>query len=116
LGQQPIRQIHFREIMMKTAFAVLLLASFGLSGAALAETGAAGVPACDPSATTGQASDDCMALRVAFMESVSACMTQRKAAADRALGSTLSNGPHTNRARYLLCSAEVRDGMGIAAK
>jgi hypothetical protein len=102
--------------MMKTVFAAILLASFGLTGAALAETGAAAVPACDPSATTGQASDDCMALRVAFMERVSACMTQRREAADDALGSTLSNGPHTNRARYLICSAEVRDGMGIAAK
>ena len=101
---------------MKTVFAAILLASFGLSGAALAETGAAGVPACDLSATTGQASDDCMALRAAYMESVSACMIQRKTEADRALGSTHSNGPHTNRARYLICTAEVQDGMGIAAK
>ncbi len=101
---------------MKTPFALILLASLGLGGAALAETGNAEALACDPSATSGQASDDCIALRAAYMESVSACMTKRKAAADQALGSTRANGPHTNRARYLICSAEVRDGMGIAAK
>jgi len=98
---------------MKTAFASILLACCCLSAPALAETSHSDF-ACE--AATGQARDDCNALRVAYLDRVSACMAQRKEMADLAVGSSHENGPHTNRARHLLCTAEVQAGMGIASK
>lgn len=95
---------------MKTVFALALLSWCGLSGGALAQTGTAEGPDCD------LAADDCKALRTAYFDQVSNCMSERQKIADRTLGSTRSNGPHTSRARYLLCTAEVRSTMGFAAK
>lgn len=99
-----------------STFAILLLAFVGLSDAARAETGTVTWRACDPAAASGQAGETCLALRAAYLARVNECKAARKAAADRAAGSTRANGPHPSRARHLLCSAEVRDGMGLAAK
>jgi hypothetical protein len=102
--------------MMKAAFTPVLLAFCCLSAPAVAQTGHADWLACDKAVASGQASDDCAALHAAYIDRVSACMTQRKALADRTAGSTLANGSHTSRARHLLCEAEVMDGLGIASR
>jgi hypothetical protein len=102
--------MHFRETMMKTSFALALLACCGLSSGALAQTGTAEWLDCD------LATDDCKALRAAYLDQVSSCMSERQKIADRTLGSTRSNGPQTTRARHILCTDEVRATMGIAAK
>jgi hypothetical protein len=101
------------EKMMKAAFATILLACASLTGAASADTGAATGQDCPLSGPIAAAGEACQTLRAAYTAKVSDCLAERHAAAASRTDGILSQGSHTSRASYLICTRAARKTLGL---
>jgi hypothetical protein len=97
---------------MKAAFALVLF----LSGAALADTTPTEGTDCPLMGSTADTTADCQALRAEFRTRLTDCLAERKIEAERRAESKGRDNAHSSRARYLICAAETRRSLGLAAK
>lgn len=98
---------------MKAAFASILFACAGLTGAAAAETGEAARQDCPLSGPIAAAGEACLTLRAAYTAAVSDCLAERHAAAASRTDGILSQGSHTSRASYLICTRAAQTKLGL---
>lgn len=100
---------------MKRLFQIAFASAALLASPTLADTDPQAIPEDCPliGAQTGL-TEACATLRVTFRSGLSDCMDDLDAKARARITDGTANGPHTNRARMLICEREVRERMGLA--